>query len=90
MSCKCGKELIIHVQAHSKDCTNITYGKIEHNGYVPHDLGIGGGDDVEFDFCANCGQIQDFSPLTDAEIKEALGHEEDDFFEVDYNSEQDA
>jgi hypothetical protein len=31
--------------------------------YVPRDLGIGGGDDVEFDYCFDCGQIQGEFPL---------------------------
>jgi hypothetical protein len=29
-----------------------------HRGYVPDDMGIGGGDYVEFDYCLQCGQIQ--------------------------------
>ena len=28
------------------------------DGYVPGDMGIGGGDYIEFDFCLDCGQIQ--------------------------------
>ena len=32
-------------------------------GYVPRDLGIGGGDDVQFDYCLDCGQIQGKFPL---------------------------
>ena len=90
MACKCGEERIISILAYSKDNTAITYGKIEYDGYVPSDLGIGGGDSVEIDLCCNCGTVQDFVPLTDAEIKEALNVAEDDDFEVDYNAEQDA
>jgi len=33
------------------------------HGYVPRDLGIGGGDDVNFDYCLDCGQIQGRFPL---------------------------
>jgi hypothetical protein len=33
-------------------------GKVEHHGYVPRDLGIGGGDYVKLSYCLDCGQIQ--------------------------------
>lgn len=36
---------------------------IEFDGYVPDDLGIGGGDYVEFDLCLDCGQVQGTWPL---------------------------
>jgi hypothetical protein len=31
--------------------------------YLPSDLGIGGGDDSEFDYCLDCGQIQGTFPM---------------------------
>ena len=34
-----------------------------HSGYVPRDLGIGGGDDIGFDYCLDCGQVQGAFPL---------------------------
>ena len=37
--------------------------------YVPRDLGIGGGDDVHFDYCLDCGQIQGKFPLLPAELE---------------------
>jgi hypothetical protein len=40
------------------------------NDYVPRDLGIGGGDDVQFDYCLDCGQIQDSFPLPTARMEE--------------------
>jgi hypothetical protein len=40
-----------------------------YHGYVPRDLGIGGGDDVEFDYCLDCGQIQGRFPLPATEIE---------------------
>lgn len=30
----------------------------EHEGYVPQEFGVGGGDYIEFSFCLECGQIQ--------------------------------
>jgi hypothetical protein len=34
-----------------------------HHGYVPRDLGIGGGDDVQMTYCLDCGQIRGSFPL---------------------------
>jgi hypothetical protein len=39
------------------------------HGYVPRDLGIGGGDDVHFDYCLDCGQIQGKFPLLPSEME---------------------
>lgn len=46
------------IQAHSKDCNNITFpnGK-EHEGYVPDDIGIGGGDDIWIEIDIDTGKI---------------------------------
>ena len=42
-----------------------------HNqGYVPRDLGIGGGDDVHFAYCLDCGQIQGKFPVPATEMEE--------------------
>lgn len=58
MPCKkCESDRIVKVSA---KCSDLFFAKIrkhEHNGYVPDDMGIGGGDYVEFDYCLNCGQI---------------------------------
>jgi hypothetical protein len=38
-------------------------------GYVPNDLGIGGGSYIEFSYCLYCGQIQDIFPLDQSELE---------------------
>jgi hypothetical protein len=38
-------------------------------GYVPRDLGVGGGDDVEFDYGLDCGRIQGKFPLATTELE---------------------
>lgn len=50
---------------------------VEHLGSVPHDMNIGGGDYIEFEFCLECGQIQgEFpTPLTEMELKAGLSQE---------------
>jgi hypothetical protein len=42
-------------------------------GYVPDDLGIGGGDDVHFAYCLDCGQIQGTFPLPPTRLEESTG-----------------
>ena len=41
------------------------------SGYVPDDMGIGGGDYLEFTFCLECGQIQDIFPVDDLVFEES-------------------
>ena len=38
--------------------------------YVPRDLGIGGGDNVQLAYCLDCGQIQREFPLLMAKMEE--------------------
>ena len=60
------------VSSHCSDLCSISLADKDHNGYVPYNLGIGGGDDVEFDLCLNCGQLQGTwpLPLTNAELRQ--------------------
>lgn len=45
---------IIHIRAKCNDMFSMD----DYVGYVPYDLGIGGGDYIEFSFCKRCGLIQ--------------------------------
>lgn len=64
MKCqKCKSQRILHAGAHCSDMGYFQIGDQEHNGYVPEDLGIGGGDDMEIDLCLDCGQVQGQWPL---------------------------
>lgn len=52
----------LHITAHGRDLNNITHEKdfeeiLELEGYVPFNLGIGGGDDVEITVDIDTGQI---------------------------------
>jgi hypothetical protein len=67
---KCKSERILSVNAKCSDLCNISINGQNKNGYVPHDLGIGGGDYVEFELCLDCGQIQGQFPLAKAELEE--------------------
>ena len=58
-NCKCGSNRIAYISAKSSDLNFVRVGEESSvEGYVPRDMGIGGGDYVEFDWCLNCGQIQ--------------------------------
>ena len=49
------------VSAKCSDCFNMTMTEdnvqTEQSGYVPCDIGIGGGDYIEFNYCLDCGKI---------------------------------
>lgn len=45
---------------------------IEHDGYVPNGLGIGGGDYIDMEIDTDTGQILNWKPLSEADIREAI------------------
>ncbi len=60
--CKC--ERIISVSGKTSDLCHVTLPDgSEEDGYVPENLNIGGGDYLEFDYCADCGKIQGNFPI---------------------------
>ena len=64
MSCKqCNSERVASVMGKCSDLFNAQLDEKEYEGYVPHDMGIGGGDEVQFDYCLDCGQIQGNFPV---------------------------
>lgn len=64
MVCRhCGSERILSVYAKCSDRCQVIMGDIDEEGYVPEDLGIGGGDCVHFDMCLDCGMNQNEFPL---------------------------
>ena len=70
MDCKrCGSNRILVASAHCRDLGCFEIAGQEHNGYVPDDLGIGGGDDVAFDLCLDCGQMQGDWPLPHSKME---------------------
>jgi hypothetical protein len=53
---------------------SVDLGGRRRHGYVPDDLGIGGGDAVQLTYCLDCGQIQRAFPIPTAGTEE--GREE--------------
>ena len=65
MNCqRCASQRTASVMSHAQDrhVINIV-GCEEYVDYMPHDLGIGGGNDCSFTYCLDCGQIQGRFPL---------------------------
>jgi hypothetical protein len=61
---RCQSVQIAFVNAKCSDlCQFIDPKGTSHEGYVPNDVGIGGGDYVEFEYCLHCGQIQGKFPV---------------------------
>lgn len=51
------------------DCFSFEFQDISYDGYIPDCLGIGG-DNMEIEFCLDCGQLQGKFPITDEVINE--------------------
>lgn len=59
MECvNCKSDRVLSISAKCSDCCNIQFKDKEHQGYVPSDLTIGGGDYIEIDICLSCGMAQ--------------------------------
>jgi hypothetical protein len=57
--------MIAHVSGKTSDLCFVGYPNgQEHDGYVPEDIGIGGGDYIEFYYCLDCGKIQGNFPVS--------------------------
>jgi len=70
MKCqRCKSKRIANIEGKSSDCNAGHVGDKGWNGYIPDDLGIGGGDYFSLTWCLDCGQIQDNFPL----LKSKLG-----------------
>lgn len=55
---KCQSTRIAQASGKCSDMFFIRVGDNELNDYVPYNIGIGGGDYVQFSYCLDCGQIQ--------------------------------
>jgi hypothetical protein len=66
----CSSDRILTVSGKCSDLCFVTFGELEHDGYVPDNLGIGGGDYLEFNLCMDCGKVQDKFPILDVNLTE--------------------
>lgn len=70
MSECCESQRLCTISCKCSDLFNAEIEGNEHDGYVPPDLGIGGGDYVKMVYCLNCGQIQGEWPLPETELEQ--------------------
>ena len=81
--CSCGSYRIASIFAKCSDRFHVKIktikSSVEHDGYVPRDLGIGGGDDVSIRYCLDCGQIQGDFPLPFSKLESSEDEGDDDF-----------
>lgn len=69
MNCEsCNSTRLLEVMAHCSDRCVMSFNGVEYDGYVPYDLNLGGGDDVEFTVCLDCGKIQGLSKWPDPQF----------------------
>lgn len=66
---RCSGHRIARIYGHCSDMCSVDLAGRRYHGYVPRDLGVGGGDAVNFDYCMACGQIQGKFPLPPAELE---------------------
>lgn len=83
MKCqRCPSERVIQVTGKCSDCCGVYMDDSKMNGYVPDDLGIGGGDYIDFDLCLECGQLQGIFPRKTATIEKDITNKQvAEFFE---------
>lgn len=73
MACqRCKSKRIHNVSAKCSDMCNGDINGRGHEGYVPEDLGIGGGDYLKFSYCLDCGQLQNKFPFPISSIEKDL------------------
>lgn len=69
MKCdKCESYRIINFMGKILDLVEIEMGSAEYDGECPRDIGIGGGDYVNFNYCLECGKIQGTFPIEDPQF----------------------
>lgn len=77
--CECGSNRELKINAKCNDMCAITHVPAIENGeanpkfgYVPRNLGIGGGDYIRLSICLDCQRVINFPELDDEEIDDAL------------------
>ena len=77
----CHGDRILTIGGKVSDMFNADFKNANYEGYVPHDLGIGGGDYIEMEICLDCGKVQGILKAEDPEFyteaKESAEENED-------------
>jgi hypothetical protein len=64
----CGSDRVLEISAKCNDKCILEFKGMEHQGYVPENLAIGGADYIEIDICLNCGIAQGLSDEPDPDF----------------------
>ena len=75
----CKSDRIVSMYGKVSDLCSVAIGENEHQGFVPDDMGVGGGDDLDFEYCADCGQLQGEFPLHQMKLE----RDSDDSIDLD-------
>lgn len=76
MTCKCGSDRILGVDAKCSDQCGLHYKHLQLYDYPPSNLGIGGGDYLSFKLCLNCGVIQNFASPCERDVLKTMNGED--------------
>ncbi len=68
---RCASTRILYAGGKVSDMSFGNVGERKWDGYVPRDLGIGGGDYLEIAICLDCGQAEGEWPLPVSELESA-------------------
>lgn len=66
---RCKSQRLADVCAKCSDMCSVAIGSGGRDGYVPSNLGIGGGDYIEFSWCLDCGNIAGEWPVPPHELE---------------------
>ena len=73
VSCqRCKSHRVATATSHGSDMQSFSMGSVDHSGYLPSDVGIGGNDDLEIEYCLDCGQLQGTWPLPLSAIEQGV------------------
>lgn len=85
MTCdKCSSKRIVGIDTKCSDLARVTCGQFTHDGYMPKDMGVGGGDYIAFSYCLDCGKIQGSFPVKKCSLEQSeenmcyCGHPQND------------
>jgi hypothetical protein len=67
---QCRSPRLAQIPARCSDMCSVDLAGTHSHGYVPRDLGIGGGDDIHFVYRLDCGQIQGTFPIPPTAIED--------------------
>ena len=71
MECElCDSERIVKLDIDNVSEVKGTVSGIEFSAYIPMDIGIGEDDEINFEYCLECGHIQGDFPMPTTELED--------------------